>query len=108
MLTEGTYFQDSQNRILQGKDRVSQGWEKYWELFPDYHIEIEHVFAEKDKFAVFAITTATYKNRQTEVNENQWKVPIAWQVQIQQGKITSWKMYGDTKIIYEIIRNNED
>lgn len=107
MLHQDAEFIDTQNRHLTGNQRIAQGWKKYWEIFPDYHLEVENIWIESDSIAIFAMAKATYKNKKSESNENQWEIPMALQLHLINGKIKYWKMYGDTKIIYEIIRSNE-
>lgn len=107
ILHQDAEFVDTQNRYLTGNKRIAQGWGKYWEIFPDYHLEVENIWIQSDSIAIFAMAKATYKNKQSESNENQWEIPIALQLYFTNGKMMHWKMYGDTKIIYEIIRNNE-
>ncbi len=107
ILHQDAEFIDTQNRYLKGNERIAKGWKKYWEIFPDYHLEVENIWVESGKIALFAKAKATYKNKQSESNENQWEIPMAIQLQLSDNKIIAWRMYGDTKIIYEIIRSNE-
>lgn len=65
---------DAQSNELKGKDRLREGWSEYFVLFPDYAIEVEDVFEQDNKVAVFGFASGTYKGL-TEDQANFWRVP---------------------------------
>ncbi len=108
-LEEDFIFTDSRGQVLNGCERVASGWKQLFNTFPDYTLEVKEVITVKPgSIAAFGYISGTYKGMTTNVNENYWRVPVAWRVFISpNGKLKSWEEYHDTKIIHEIIESNQ-
>ncbi|MBX7242053.1 MAG: nuclear transport factor 2 family protein [Bacteroidia bacterium] len=108
-LAEEFSFTDARGQELKGRERVMMGWQQLFRIFPDYTIDIESTSSpDKNTMAVFGYTSGTYLGMHSEAGENHWKIPTAWRISFDEnGRICRWKEYGDTKIIYEIIRSNQ-
>ena len=89
-----------------GKDQMKNGWEGYFKMFPDYKIEIMDIYFDGNKMAVFGFAGGTFENKKTETNENYWRVPAAWQVEIINGKIKLWQVCADQKKAIDILEKN--
>ncbi len=70
------------------------GWGRYFELFPDYYIEIEQILNKGDLAVAFGSAGAG-------TGEKAWKIPAAWRAIVRDGKIKLWQVYADTKIQFE-------
>ncbi|MFH2142869.1 MAG: nuclear transport factor 2 family protein [Bacteroidota bacterium] len=106
-LTDDNKFIDSQDNELSGKENLRQGWDKYFEWFPDYQIEIDRIYKKDNEVALFGYTSGPYKNIRTENNENFWRIPTSWIAIIENNKIKKWQVYSDSQIPYEIIKRNK-
>jgi predicted ester cyclase len=85
---------------------MKKAWAEYFELFPDYKAEVEHVIEEGDILAIFGFASATYKGP-TAGPSNFWRLPAAWKAVVSEGKIKHWQVYCDYKIIYDIIQKTD-
>ncbi|MFN0200957.1 MAG: nuclear transport factor 2 family protein [Bacteroidia bacterium] len=107
LFSDDHVFIDAQDKKLEGKQRLIEGWEAYFTLFPDYQINIEEII-EKDSTVIgFGKASGTYMGMTSELNENRWEIPAVWRAEIAKGKIKQFRIYCDTKIIYEIIKSNQ-
>jgi hypothetical protein len=89
-----------------GKDKMKDGWKGYFKMFPDYRMEIMDMYFYENKIAAFGFAGGTYENKKTETNENYWRIPAAWQVEIIGEKIKLWQVCADQKKIIDIIEKN--
>ncbi|MDR1200074.1 MAG: nuclear transport factor 2 family protein, partial [Tannerellaceae bacterium] len=73
-------FIDVHDNIVSGKDAMKQSWIGYFNMFPDYRIEVSEILEGNSSFAVFGYASGTYKNLKDENNSNYYRVPAAWKV----------------------------
>jgi len=103
-LSEDHVFTNSSDKKIMGKELVIRAWMKYFELFPNYNIKVEHIMINETDLGVFGNSSGTYKN--LEGDQNRWELPSAWKVKIADGQIKEWQVYTDNMVPYEIIRRN--
>jgi ketosteroid isomerase-like protein len=107
LMTDDHIFIDAWGRKTNGgKEEMKNGWTDYFNLFPDYKIEITDTYSDENRIAVFGFASGTFENRKTETNENYWKLPAAWQAIIEIGKIKLWQVCADQKKVIEILEKN--
>jgi ketosteroid isomerase-like protein len=106
LMADDHVFFDAWGGKTIGKDTMKNGWEGYFKMFPDYKIEIMDIYFNENRIAVFGFASGTFENRKTETNENYWKVPAAWQVEIQNEKIKLWQVCADQKKATDILDKN--
>lgn len=102
LITDDHQMIDSQGNILSGNENVIRAWNEYFNLFPDYRIEITEVFNLENKVAAFGFAGEFY-NEPDPGEKSEWKIPAAWIAEIADGKITTWQVIADTKIPYDIL-----
>jgi len=107
LMADDYIFSDAWGGKAEGNDKMKNGWEDYFKMFPDYRIEITDIYFDGNKIAVFGFASGTLENKKTELNENYWKVPAAWQAEIINGKIKSWQVYADQKKVFDILDKNK-
>ncbi len=105
LMTSDHIFIDSQGNTLAGAESMQSAWAGYFQLFPDYAIEITEVFAAEDGIGAFGFAAGTYKGVSGK-EENHWRLPAAWKAVIVRGKIRLWQVYADAKIPSDIIAKN--
>lgn len=109
LMSDDHKFVDSHGNEAEGKDIMKMGWIGYFQLFPDYKIEITDIFDKGNTLAAYGFASGTYKGLQTENNENYWRLPAAWKVIVEHNKIKVWQVYADSKIPFDVIeKNNTD
>jgi ketosteroid isomerase-like protein len=102
LMTDDHKFIDSQGNAAIGKEQMRAGWTGYFQLFPDYKIEITEILFNGDTFAAFGFAGGTYNGR-GDKKENYWHLPASWKAVIVNGKIQLWQVYADSKIPFDII-----
>lgn len=95
-------FIDSRGNETMGKEQMRTGWVGYFQLFPDYKIEVTEIIIQDDTTAAFGFASGTLYGL-TEDIENYWHLPASWKAVINNGKIQLWQVYADTKIPYDIL-----
>lgn len=107
LVTDDHIFIDSHGNEAIGKNQMKKGWIGYFQLFPDYKIEITEVLIDRDIVAGFGYASGTYKGLDS-TSENHWRLPASWKAAIRDEKIFLWQVYADAKIPFDIIaRNNK-
>jgi len=91
-------FIDAHGNEMTGKETMKAGWGTYFQLFPDYYVEIEEILT-------IGPLALPYGHAGAGVREKAWKIPAAWRAIVQNGKIRLWQVYADTKIQLESIRS---
>lgn len=103
-LSESTIFCNSQGKEITGKENVLRAWMKYFELFPDYTIEVDQTIHNAHTIVILGHAKGSYKNSQKETD--QWKLPSAWKATIENEKVALWQVYTDNMVPFEIIKRN--
>jgi len=107
LLTEDHVFIDSQNNKSIGVEKMRVGWTCYFEMFPDYKIEIIETFVNDTTICLLGFASGTYKNLKNKENSNFWRIPAAWKVIVKDNKIGWWQVYADNIIVMDIINRNQ-
>ncbi|MBN1895033.1 nuclear transport factor 2 family protein [bacterium] len=95
LMTEDHVFTDSGGKTETGREKMLTGWEGYFRMFPDYHIEAEFMLQSGEMVAVFGSAAGTYNGKRGPVPENRIEMPAAWKAVVEHGKIKLWQVYAD-------------
>ena len=106
MADEHTFIDSRDNRYT-GKENMKQAWIGYFNLFPDYKIEITGMLQKKSLFYLVGYAGGTYKNQRNENNSNYWRIPAAWSAIIKKNKVQRWQVYADNSVVLEIVNRNK-
>ncbi len=107
LMSEDHVFIDSGGGKYQGKKNMKQGWIGYFNMFPDYKIEIIDITESDSIIGIFGYASGTYKELKDEINSNYFRIPASWKATVKDGKIKHWQVYCETKKIEEIIEKNK-
>jgi ketosteroid isomerase-like protein len=107
LIPDDHIFIDSQDNKMTGKDNLRQAWIGYFELFPDYKIEINEMLQKDNLVCILGYTSGTYRNLKNDTNSNHWRIPAAWSAIIKSDKIKQWQVYADNIIVMDIINRNK-
>ena len=94
MMSDDHTFIDAHGNKMAGKETMKAGWVGYFQLFPDYCIEIEEILTKGDVAMAYGYAGAGK-------GEKAWKIHAAWRAIVRDGKIKLWQVYADTKIQFE-------
>jgi predicted ester cyclase len=95
LMTEDHTFVDSMGRVESGRNNMTEGWNQYFRMFPDYRIEVQSILQDKSLVAVFGFASGTYNGKRGLVPENRVEMPTAWKAIVENGKIKLWQVYAD-------------
>jgi len=107
LMTEDHVFIDGYGNTSYGKNVIKEGWKGYFELFPDYNIEITDIVENDAMIGLFGFVNATYKNIKDESNSNFWRIPASWKALVENKKIKHWQVYCDYSKLFKIIDKNK-
>ncbi len=103
-MSENHTFIDAHENIMEGMETMQKGWEGYFNLFPDFKIEITDLYEYGNTFVMFGYASGTFKG--INPDSNYWKLPAAWKAEVEDNKIKIWQVYCDTKIPFDIMEKN--
>ena len=104
LLTDDHTFIDGSGGQHIGKKGMKEGWQNYYQLFPDYSIQITDVIEDNFIIGLFGYASGSYKN--TNIETNFWNTTAAWKTIVKNKKILHWQVYCDYTKLMEIIKNN--
>jgi mannose-6-phosphate isomerase-like protein (cupin superfamily) len=90
---------DAHGNELTGTDMLVRAWTDYFQLFPDYRIEVSSVSEVQDEVFVFGYASAGL----TRQPSKHWKLPVAIRAHVKDGKVSGWQIYADTKIPFDLL-----
>ena len=108
LMTEDHTFIDSLGRALTGCDKMTEGWNEYFRMFPDYRIEVQSILQDHDLVAAFGSASGTYAGKRGLVPENRIEMPAAWRAIVENGKVKVWQVYADWTEGWKIISEDEE
>ena len=107
LMSNDHVFIDSQGNEMIGIENMKKAWIGYFELFPDYKIEIMDTIQNDSIIVMLGYASGTYnlKNKKKDLN-NHWRIPAAWKAMVVNEKIKLWQVYADNSIVLEILKRN--
>ena len=107
LMSDDYVFIDGQDHKSVGKKGMKEGWEGYFELFPDYQIEISDIIENESVIGLFGYAKGTYKNLKNKLNSNLWRIPASWKAVVENNKIKHWQVYCDYSDLFKIVDKNK-
>jgi len=104
LMTGDHIFIDAQGNKVAGRETMMAGWRGYFEWFPDYQIEITRIFENGQELGLFGYAGGSFKGDA----ERSWRLPAAWRVVVQDGRVAVWQVYADTKIPFATMEDALD
>ena len=107
LMPDDHIFIDGAGTRHEGKAGMKEGWQAYYDMFPDYKVEITDIIENDTIVGLFGFANATYKNIKDESNSNFWRIPAAWKGIVKNNKIKHWQVYCDYTDLHKIIERNQ-
>jgi ketosteroid isomerase-like protein len=99
LMTADHRFVDSLGSATVGQEVMREGWRQYFQMVPDYHINITRTFADGAEVALIGSAGGTY-SREGRLNPaDGWQTPAAWRVVVRDGLVAEWHVYADNEPI---------
>ena len=116
LMTPGHRFIDSLGKVVEGRDKMLEGWAAYFRIVPDYSIAIEEYYragtgadhsssvGEGDPVVILlGIASGTYTRDGKIRPEDRWQTPIAIRALIEDGLVSEWRVYADNEPIRKLM-----
>ena len=107
LMTEDHTFVDSGGTVESGRSKMMSGWHEYFQMFPDYRVELDCILQDGDLVAAFGTARGTYNGNRGLVAANVIEMPAAWKAIVENGKIKYWQVYADWSEGGRIIAEDE-
>ena len=95
LMTADHTFVDARGTAVSGREKMVEGWEGYFRMFPDYEVVVESILQDGDLVAAFGSASGTYNGKRGPVPENMIEMPAAWKAVVENGLIKVWQVYAD-------------
>jgi ketosteroid isomerase-like protein len=96
LVTEDHRFVDAEGTTHQ-RGLTREGWAGYFEIFPDYQIVVETIFANGETVAAFGHASGSFQGKGAETPALAWRFAAAWKAVVRGGKIFEWRVYADVE-----------
>lgn len=102
LMTADHKFIDGDGSEHDGKDKMRVGWTEHLGLIPDLTLSISEHFGENDTVVLLGWSSGTIAQNGELKPENSWKVPSAWRLVVESGKVAVWQLYANQHVLHEI------
>ena len=91
LVTDDHRFVDAEG-TAHPRGLTHEGWSGYFEIFPDYRIDVEVIFANGETVAAFGHASGSFQGKGAA-----WRFPAAWKAVVRGGEILEWRVYADVE-----------
>ena len=95
LMTDDHTFIDASGRAITGRETMIAEWREFFRRFPGYRITCETVIDGGDVIAMFGVASGGSRSGPASLQER-WEVPAAWRAVVRAGRVSEWRVYGDT------------
>lgn len=118
-MTSDHLFIDSLGHSAKGAESIREGWNLYFQMVPDYTIEIEEEFADGDRVVLLGSARGTYAHAFDDVEAMglpakmtdgsskkpvRWQTPAVFRARVRDGKVAEWRVYADNEPLRKVMR----
>lgn len=106
LMTEDHVFIDMDKGRSQGREKMRDNWEGYFQVFPDYQIAIFETHFSGDDILLVGMSTGTLsefgrtvleKAGQKITDDSEFQGPAIWRAKIREGRIAEWQVLKDNR-----------
>ena len=103
-MTPDHTFVDADGSEHAGRDQMDAGWRGYFELVPDFRIEVLDRFTAGETVVLLGRASGTFVQQGELRPENHWSVPAAWRVVVRSDRVAVWQLYANQHEMHEILK----
>lgn len=107
LMSDDHVFIDGAGNKQEGKYGMKEGWQNYYQLFPDYSVDITDSIECDAIVGLFGYASGTCKMNNKKTNINFWKTTAAWKAIVENQKIKLWQVYCDYARLMEILKKEQ-
>ena len=98
-------FVDSLGAVFTGRDNLYSAWAGYFNMFPDYTIEVDSLLESDGLVLLSGWAAGTLRTESTAAGAT-WRIPAAWRAEVRDQLIHSWQVFADNKPVYELLQRD--
>ncbi len=103
LMTPEHMFVDADGSEHVGRDQMKSGWQEYFDLVPNFQIQVSDRFDENDTVVLLGRASGTFEQKGQLKPENHWSVPAAWRVVVDSDLVAVWQLYANQHVMHEIL-----
>jgi len=96
-------FIDSRGKVIEGREKMREGWADYFRMVPDYSVAIEELYPSDPIALMLGMASGTYSSDGKLHPENRWQTPVAIRVLVEEGLVAEWRVYADNEPIRKVM-----
>ena len=96
-------FVDSLGKVIEGREKMREGWAAYFRMVPDYSVAIEEVYPSNPVVIMIGVAQGTCSREGKLHSENRWQTPVAIRALVEDGLVAEWRVFADNEPIRKII-----
>ncbi len=104
LATSDHRFIDSLGAVLEGREALRSAWQGYFEMVPDYHIEIGRRFTAKAEVVFLAVASGSLSRGGHPQRDSAWTTPAALRALVRGDQVAEWQVYADNEPIRQHLR----
>ncbi len=106
LMTLDHRFVDSLGAVTEGRDKMRAGWRQYFEMVPDYRVDVTQSFTDGAVVALLGSARGTYSQHGRLTSDGAWQTPAAWRAVVRDGLVAEWQVYADNEPIRQRMRQS--
>ena len=107
LMTPDHTFVDSLG-LRSARSSMEKGWRQYFEMVPDYRIQVDRIVTEGDITILIGFAGGTYVAQGVpRKSKNRWETPAVWIARTRRGKVAEWRIYADNEPIRARMREGQ-
>lgn len=103
LMTPEHMFVDGDGSEYVRRDPMKSGWQGYFDMVPDFQIEVSDRFEEKNTVILLGRASGTFVQNGELKPVNHWSVPAAWRVVVDSDLVAVWQLYANQHVMIEIL-----
>ncbi|MFI4971644.1 MAG: nuclear transport factor 2 family protein [Hyphomicrobiales bacterium] len=104
LMTPDHRFIDSLGTVMEGRERMREGWRQYLQMVPDYRIDVQSSFVQGTEVALLGSAAGTYSRGGQLTPADAWRTPAAWRALVRNELVAEWQVYADNEPIRQRMR----
>jgi ketosteroid isomerase-like protein len=105
LVTVDHRFTDSLGTVVEGRDTIRSGWQAYFTMVPDYHLEIGQHFNADAEVVLLGVASGSYSPDGRSRPSSTWSTPVAIRATIRDNMVAEWQVYADNEPLRQQMRD---
>lgn len=94
---------DPLGAVVSGAGPLRDAWRRYFEMVPDYRVEVDDSLARGDTVVLVGRAGGTYAPGGVRSSARRWPVPAAWRALIRGEHVVEWQVYADNAPLRSLV-----